>query len=112
MGMRILSRTCSLTPPGSTTALPNPNPARFVIIRTQPVGCAVVVEVRYPDCVNYEGRKVLVFRNTTVGNIRRRTTLDPHFALHGGPFARFEPTDRGWRMAVEVAFLLNAKAQS
>jgi len=104
MGMRgPFSRTCCLTPPNSEIRLPNPNPARFTILRTKQVGSAVVAEVRYPDCTNYEGRKVLVFDNTNEDALRKRTTLDPHFAESGGPVARLEPTERGWSLATEIA---------
>lgn len=100
--------TCSLTPPASPVRYPNPNPARFRILRTLQVGRSVVVEVRYPDCTNYEGRKVLVYADTDAGAVRAETTLDPHFAQHGGPLARLEPTERGWSLAVGVARMSNA----
>jgi hypothetical protein len=108
MGIGPFSRTCSLTPPASTVRYPNPNPARFTILRTLQVGRSVVAEVRYPDCTNYEGHKVLVYADTDASALRSRTTLDPHFARHGGPVARFEPTERGWNLAVEVARMSNA----
>lgn len=108
MGVRLFSTTCSLTPPASPVQYPNPNPARFRILRTLQVGRSVVVEVQYPDCTNYEGRKVLVYADTDTGAVKARTTLDPHFARHGGPVARFEPTQRGWNLAVEVARMSNA----
>jgi len=108
MGMSILfSGSCSLTPPNSGLRFPNPNPARFTILRTEQVGTAVVAEVRYPDCTNYEGRKVMVFANTTEAALTRRTTLDPHFAKHAGPVARLRPTKHGWRLAVEIARMSN-----
>ena len=107
MGLGPFSKTCSLTPPASPVRYPNPNPARFSILRTLQVGRCVVAEVRYPDCTNYEGRKVLVYADTDAGSVRAWTTLDPHFARHGGPVARFKPTARGWAMAVEVARMPN-----
>jgi len=63
--------------------------------------------VWYPDCTNYEGRKVMVFADENEAALRQRPTLDPHFALHGGPVARLEPTDRGWALAVEIARMSN-----
>ena len=110
MGIGLFSSTCSLTPPESPVRFPNPNPARFVILRTEQVGRSVVAEVRYPDCINYEGRKVLVYADMDASALRSRTTIDPHFAQYGGPLARFEPTQRGWDLAVEVARMSNARS--
>jgi hypothetical protein len=109
MGCSPFRKSCLLTPPDSGRIFPNPNPARFRILRTMQVGKAVVAEVNYPDCWNYEGNKVLVFRDMAEAELRRRKTLDPHFSKHGGPLARFEPTEYGWTLAVEVARLSNAK---
>ena len=108
MGMRgPIAKSCCLTPPSYAERLPNPNPARFAILRTQQVGRSVVAEVQYPDCTNYEGRKVLVYADTLEGELTERATLDPHFAPNGGPVARFEPTERGWVLALVVARVAN-----
>lgn len=82
----------------------NPNPRRFDVTRVEGVGCGLVVEVVYPDCTTYEGRKVLVFAHTREIDVRAATVLDPHFTDHAPagalvPVARFEPTDRGWQLA-------------
>ena len=96
-------RSCMLTPPGSPERLPNPNPARFEILRAVTIGPALIVEVHYPDCINYEGRKILLFAEMTVDELRAKKTLDPHFTPGGGPVARFEPTSVGWELAVRCA---------
>ena len=107
MGIGPSLKSCGLTPHDSEVRFPNPNPARFTILSTEQVGSAVVAEVLYPDCTNYEGRKVLVYADMDASTLRLMTTLDPHFSPHGGPLARFEPTMRGYRLAVEVAKLAN-----
>jgi hypothetical protein len=81
-------------------------------LSTEQVGSAVVAEVRYPDCTNYDGRKILVYADTDAVELRSRTTLDPHFAPHGGPLARFEPTRRGWCMALAVAHMSNTESEA
>lgn len=108
MGVGIM-RSCGLTPPNSGLVFPNPNPARFEIIRTQQVGKALVAEVKYPDCKNYEGRKILVYRSMDEGTFKCRTTIDPHFTPELGPIARFEPTDVGWKLAVDLALFFEQK---
>ena len=107
MGMRgPFPLSCLLTPPDSGLTFPNPNPARFKILLAEQIGSAVVAEIYYPDCNNYEGRKIVVFSNTTKSALMQRKTLDPHFTEHGGPIARLEPTVRGWKIALEIARML------
>jgi len=87
--------------------LPSPNPTRFRILRTKQVGTTVIAEVQYPDCTNYEGKKVILWEDTNEAALMRRTTLDPHFAEQDGPVARLEPTERGWRLATALAHILD-----
>lgn len=85
----------------------NPNPQRFEILRVAKQNNFLVVEVRYPDCTNYEGRKILLFKdNMTEEKLRRLSSLDPHFMNDpklASPIARFEPTSNGWEMAIKLA---------
>lgn len=73
----------------------NPNPENFNIVGVWPAGNFFVSLVHYPNCVNYEGRKVLVTRH----NPSDYTKLDPHFnedwETNAGLIARFEPTPEG-----------------
>jgi hypothetical protein len=57
--------------------------------------------VRYPDATNYEGKKIIVYK-FPLAVIMEKTRLDPHFCDKErcvSPFARFEPTEDGWRSA-------------
>lgn len=84
----------------------NPDPRRFRILRREVVGGFFVVEVKYPNCTNYEGRKVMVYDASDMGLVVHATALDPHFCDHPGhlsPVARFEPTDKGWGYAIAFA---------
>lgn len=95
--------SCDVTWPSNEKVFPNPNPKRFEIIRAIQVEEFVVAEIRYPDCVNYEGRKIMVFADITEAQFRAKKTLDPHFSPVVGPVARFEPTNKGWEMAVLIS---------
>jgi hypothetical protein len=108
MGLGIGFRSsCSLTPPNSSLVFPNPNPARFTILKTQQIGKSVVAKVSYPDCTNFEGKKILLYKSTTEDSLRSRKTLDPHFSPNsGGPVARFIPTKKGWKLAVAMAHVI------
>jgi hypothetical protein len=68
------------------------------------VGDNVVAKIQYPDCTNFEGIKICVFKNTTTDDIKNRNTIDPHFADNpNAPVARFAPTIEGIWMAVNFA---------
>lgn len=95
----------------SAPVSPNPNPKRFTVLRVVQAERHLVALVHYPDCTSYEGRKVLVFADTRAGDLCAATELDPHFtdvAPAGAlvPVARFEPTERGWRLAMLTAWAL------
>jgi len=109
MGMFKLFSSCSesspspINTPSNRTKYSNPDPSNFVIEKTEAIGKFVVIKVRYPDSINYEGRKILVYKNIGLDEIIKSTVLDPHFCddeTHISPIARFEPTVRGWRYAV------------
>jgi len=83
---------------------PNPDPANYSILGSyysENTG-RLAVRIRYPDATNYEGVKVLVYRDTTLAQLKEQKTIDPHFSestRFKSPFARFEPTKVGWEMA-------------
>lgn len=83
--------------------LGNPNPNNFEITRLEKVLRFVVVMIKYPDCKNYEGNKILVFEGVPTKTILNQKSIDPHFCnskTHPSPVARFEPTEKGWGYAV------------
>lgn len=87
-------------------ALPNPNKFRWKILNFYPFPnkwCVVVV--RYLDCTNYEGKKVLVYDNRYKFNkLVASKILDPHFSNDDySPIARFVPTGDGIRLAKNFA---------
>ena len=82
----------------------NPNPANFRIVRTKAIGRFLIVEIHYPDCTNFEGRKVLVYEGVTDSQIQGQKRIDPHFHKNDGisPIARFAPTQQGWEYAEKL----------
>lgn len=84
----------------------NPHPRRFRILRAESVGSFTIAEILYPDCRNYEGKKILVFESIGVEKLKALSFIDPHFCdsdEHPSPIARFEPTKKGWRLALTLA---------
>lgn len=90
--------------------LPNPDPHNFVIRGIEVVKGFPIIYVNYPDCTNYEGNKILVYdRGFPINDLIKSKRLDPHFYTEqDSPIARFEPTQRGWEMA--ISFAKNYKA--
>ena len=81
---------------------PNPNPSKFKILRENLIGGFLVVEIAYEGCTNYEGKKILVFKDATYQQLIEQNSIDPHFSENEkfiSPIARFEPTERGWQWA-------------
>ncbi len=86
----------------------NPNPKKFKIEKIKSIGRFVIAKIRYPDCINYEGNKILVFENTSKREVLSAKEIDPHFceSNHLYLIARFEPTKKGWQNA--IVFCKNA----
>ena len=92
----------------------NPDPRNCIIEDAREYGDRCVLLVRYPDCINYEGRKILLFIGTTLADLVKQGMLDPHFSdrkKYKSPFARFEPTPKGWQIACVLAEYFPAKEQ-
>jgi hypothetical protein len=85
--------------------LPNPDASNYEIIKHKYVNNYLILMINYPDCINYEGNKILVFENCTLEQLKEQKLIDPHFCDNEeffSPIARFEPTDRGWNMALKL----------
>lgn len=81
----------------------NPQPDNWEIEDSLEVSEFLVVKIKYLDCKNYEGMKILVYENMTLLRLIKQKLIDPHFSEnkeYASPIARFEPTERGWRWAV------------
>ena len=103
-----VSRSSYDIPVGSGAAIPanNPNPLNFMIEDHRQIRGFLLLLVHYPDCTNYEGRKILMYEGVTLADIKNQGTIDPHFSdnkQYHSPIARFEPTLKGMRMAMQLA---------
>lgn len=82
----------------------NPDPKNFKLLQFVNIGKYTVARILYPDCKNYEGEKILVYTGADFLRILGQSEVDPHFSDNPdfvSPIARFEPTDRGWNLAIE-----------
>lgn len=80
----------------------NPDPKRYSIKRMHKKDDFLILKINYPDCTNYEGNKILVFKGCTIVDLVQQESIDPHFSENKNfhsPIARFKPDDEGWKMA-------------
>lgn len=94
------------TEPRYVPLAPNPNPNNYKILRCEQIGKYLVLELQYPDCTNYEGKKILLFKDIKLMDLVNQGSIDPHFSnndAYHSPIARFAPTEAGWEMAVFTA---------
>ena len=83
----------------------NPDPYNCRIVEHLEKCGHLLVLINYPDCRNYEGNKVLLYKYTKLVEIKRQGSIDPHFSCNMNsisPIARFEPTEEGWRLGTEL----------
>jgi hypothetical protein len=94
MGIGFMGRGCSSSPYAVIDS--NPKPDNFKILNEQYLNGYLILIVEYPDCKNYEGKKLLVYKGFTTGiELLKHNDgkLDPHFSKDkGSPIARFKPT--------------------
>ena len=87
----------------------NPDPSKYKIKKSIQVKKNLVVKIKYPDCENYEGNKILIYKNANINDLWKQDMIDPHFSEDKrflSPFARFEPTIKGWEKAVKIAKMI------
>ncbi len=83
-----------------TGPAPNPNPSRWTLLNVDQFDHGYVLTVRYHDCTNWEGVKVMVYR----GKYVHQGQLDPHFTSSpDSPVARFKPDVEGLTWARSLA---------
>lgn len=106
MGLKMFFRSCSLEDIDRYNERDKcvvvPNPKIFQIVELKEFGCFVIGKIKYPDCLNFEGTKILIWKDTNIESIRNLDVIDPHFSNSVlSPFVRFKPTQGGYNAAME-----------
>lgn len=126
MGMRSGSSSTFDYPPGycswgkinqeaweqKNETLPNPDPKNYRVLKSEQINSYLLLVIIYPDCTNYEGRKILLFKNVTLQQLFDQKLIDPHFSnnkQYKSPIARFEPTENGWELGKQFVNFLEAQ---
>ena len=82
------------------TSAPNPRKDRWRLLEGCLLQNSYVLKVKYLDCTNFEGVKIMVF----TGKYTDKDEMDPHFADDDPSLiARFRPDAQGWALALELA---------
>lgn len=95
-----------------------PDPDRYEVLSADQVGPHLVMMVKYTSCIKceYEGKKVMVFLDTSYKDVIYWRRIDPHFRAHPPvppngthpkesppPAARYPATSEGWLDALSYA---------
>jgi hypothetical protein len=92
----------------------NPDPRNFEIIKIETLNQYSLVMVKFPDCKNCGGIKILLINGMTEEEIRDLDKIDPHFQEGHSteePYiiARFEPSNSGWGLGQMMMQVLTGK---
>ena len=63
------------------------------------VGSYVIATIKYLNCTNFEGIKIIVLENYELHWLDGLELLDPHFSEESDIVARFVPTEHGMWLA-------------
>ena len=92
----------------------NPNPSNYEVLDGVEIGDYIILKINYPNCTNYEGNKILLFK-CRLKELQEQELIDPHFSNNPNyisPIARFEPTEDGWDNAVLLASSLDLETHT
>ena len=77
--MGMFKKNCLTAPSNISASAPNPEKFEILENESMQIGKYTIVTIVYPNCTNYEGKKILVYNTTSLDNILKRKTIDPHF---------------------------------
>lgn len=85
-----------------------PRADKFQIKLYYEVSGNLILVLVYPNCSNYEGQKILVYKGITLEELLKKNNnlIDPHFSDNPNfvsPVARFVPTKEGIDFAFQFA---------
>ena len=87
----------------------SPSPKKFRIERVLRLDRYSIVQAHYDEATNFEGEKLMLYKDVDRDWFDNTKELDPHFCdtgTHPSPIARFEPTGPGLEMAMELVMML------
>lgn len=104
MGINLFASSSSYDDSSSDSK--KPDYGKYNIVKIQELNGYLIIKIHYPDFKNFEGNKILVFKNCKIVDLIEQKTIDPHFSDNSNfksPIARFRPDDEGWDLALKLA---------
>lgn len=90
------------TPSNTKKSDSEPDYDQHTVLKEASVGRYYLYMIKYHQCGSYNGTKILVYEGE-----KPKEQPDPHFLEEKkSPIARFEPTERGWEMAIKFALMM------
>ena len=80
-----------------------PHPEVFKVLELIKGSNYLYIVVQYPHCTNFEGKKVILMKDTEPNEILYTKILDPHFYIENKIIARFRPDEEGKKLAKQLA---------
>ncbi len=103
-GTRSLSKEAYSNNVENRINIPHPNdpdPKKYTIKRVYYNRNYVVALIHYPNCINFDGLKILVFDNKEeFEKSNKLNHIDPHFLESNHIIARFKPTKEYFQIAI------------
>jgi len=89
----------------------NPDPKEYIVRHAYEIEGNLVLEIDYPSCTNYEGKKILVYKDITFDELmaKNKQVIDPHFSDNQdyvSPIVRIEPTALGMSIAKDLCLII------
>lgn len=107
MGIGPSYKSCYTHP---TATIPNPNPLKFKVLAYSLFPPYLIVLVEYVGCTNFEGKKIMIYKNVFLTEILHAKSLDPHFQdQRFSPIVRLSPGEEGWQMGCDICRFLQTK---
>ena len=73
----------------------------FTVLERKEIPPFLVARLKFSECHNFNGEKIIVWEGAEIDPIRGRVIIDPQFREGANIVAMFEPTQRGWAYALK-----------
>ena len=107
MGMNLFRSSIGFY--GENKQTREPNTREFKILNIQVIHNMTLTLIRYKNCNNFKGLKLLVFEDVNEERLLNADIIDPHFSEINpiSPIARFKPDDSGLRNAIDFCHIMS-----
>lgn len=90
------------------------DPKKYSIKRVEKSGDYLIVKINYLDNKEFDGNRILVFKDCTIAELATQGTINPVFSEKKDfiyPIAMFRPDSNGWELAEAFVYTLKLSQQ-